>query len=249
MKRLLVLTKAMLLMHLRDRLTLFWNTVFPAFLLVIFGLAFGTTRVGSRPYTTWVLPGLVVLNIMAFGLIRSSALMLELRQRGVLRRLQATPVPALHLVGSYVVVNLLVCLVQSAMLVLLAVLLYDVPITVQGMLRAMPMVLAGVLTFVALGQLISSGLASTSTAVAGGQLFYYSQMFVTDLFMPLGSMPDWLQKVGPYLPSYALVQAVRPPLLEQAWSPELFSHLLVIAIYGVAAALLAAQRFRWEPRQ
>jgi ABC-type polysaccharide/polyol phosphate export permease len=57
-----MLSQAMLLLYLRNRLTLFWNLVFPAVLLLLFGLLFGSTRVGEHPYIAWVLPGMVVLN-------------------------------------------------------------------------------------------------------------------------------------------------------------------------------------------
>jgi ABC-2 type transport system permease protein len=242
-----MLSQAMLLLYLRNRLTLFWNLVFPAVLLLLFGLLFGSTRVGEHPYIAWVLPGMVVLNIMAFGLIRSAAVMLEWRQRGVLRRLQATPMPALVLISSYMLVNVLLCLLQSAVLILLAVLVYHVPLSGRGVVRALPMVLAAVCTFVALGQLISSRLTSVSAAVAAGQLFYYSQMFTTDLFMPLERIPGWLQQIVPYLPAYAVVRTVRPALLAEPWGTDLFASLLVMVIYGVAAACLTVLSFRWEP--
>jgi ABC-2 type transport system permease protein len=190
----------MIRMFMRDRYTLFWNAVFPVFLLLIFGTVFGAMRVDGQQYMVWLLPGMVVLNLMAFGLIRSSATMVEMRQRGVLRQLRATPVPALHLVGSYIVVDVLLCLVQSASLVLVAVIVYKVPITIQATLRALPMVLAGALTFVALGQLLSSVLTSTSAAIGVGQVLHYSLMFVSDLFMPRQSLPDWLQHLAAYLP-------------------------------------------------
>jgi ABC-2 type transport system permease protein len=236
-------------MFLRDRYTLFWNTVFPVFLLLIFGTMFGATQVGGQQYIVWLLPGVVVLNLMAFGLIRSATTMVDMRQQGVLRQLRATPVPALHLVGSYIVVDVLLCLMQSALLVLVAVVVYKVPFTVQAAVRALPMVLAGVLTFVALGQLYSSMLASTSAAVMVGQLLHYSQMFVSDLFMPWQSLPDWLQHIAAYLPAYAVVQVVRPPLLGQAWRADVAWYLLLVVLYGVAATLLTARLFRWEPRR
>src|ERR1043166_4083699 len=151
MRRLLILTRCMMGMFLRDRYMLFWNTVFPVFLLLIFGAVFGAMRVDGQPYMAWALPGMVVLNLMAFGLMRSSATMVELRQQGVLRQLRATPVPALHLVSSYIVVDMLLCRAQSAMLVLVAVVVYKVPFTVEGALRSLPMVLIGALTFIALG--------------------------------------------------------------------------------------------------
>lgn len=132
MKRLFVLSKAMTLLYPRDRLALFWNMAFPVFLLLIFGQVFGRGQGGTRQYVAWVLPGMVVLNLMAFGLIRSAAFMLELRQRGVLRRLHATPEPALALLGSYMLVNVLLCLLQSTVLVLIAILVYDVSIPLEG---------------------------------------------------------------------------------------------------------------------
>ena len=135
MRRLLILTRFMVRMFMRDRYMLFWNTVFPVFLLFIFGTVFGAMSVDGQPYISWALPGMVVLNLMAFGLIRSSATMVEMRQQGVLRQLRATPVPALHLVASYIVVDVLLCLAQSAMLVLVAVMVYKVPLRLSGILR------------------------------------------------------------------------------------------------------------------
>ena len=144
MRRLLVITRCLVRLFVRDRYTLFWNTVFPVFLLLIFGTVFGAMHVDGQQYMSWLLPGMVVLNLMAFGLIRSATTTVDMRQQGVLRQLRATPVPALHLVGSYIVVHVLLCLAQSALLVLVAVLVYKVPLSVQAAVRALPMVLAGV---------------------------------------------------------------------------------------------------------
>ena len=174
--------------------------------------------------------------------------MVEMRQQGVLRQLRATPVPALHLVSSYIVVDVLLCLAQSAMLVLVAVVVYKVPLTVEGAVRALPMVLTGALTFVALGQFLSSVLTKTSAAIGVGQVLHYSLMFVSDLFMPRQSLPDWLQHVASYLPAYAVVQVVRPPLLAQAWRADVAWDMLLVVLYGVAATLLTARLFRWEPQ-
>src|SRR5712692_7074029 len=102
MRRLLILTRCIMRLSLRDRYTLFWNTVFPVFLLLIFGTVFGAMRVDGQQYMSWVLPGMVVLNLMAFGLIRSTTTTVDMRQRGVLRQLRASPMPALCLVGSYI---------------------------------------------------------------------------------------------------------------------------------------------------
>ena len=248
MKRFLVLTKAMALMHLRNRSTLFWNLAFPVFLLVIYSQIFGSMDVGGTGFMTWVVPGLVVFNILTFGLISSGTLMVTMRERGVLRRLQASPVPAGQLVGSYLLVNVLIATLQSMIIVFFAALVFRTPLTLSGTLLAFPMIILGILTFVALGQVISGVAATAGAAVAIGQILNFSQMFITDMIMPMNFMPEWIQKLAPYLPAYAMVQLVRAPLVDGRLSPDLWPNLLVMIGYTIVAGLVAARLFRWAPK-
>jgi ABC-2 type transport system permease protein len=248
MKRFLVLTKAMLLMHLRNRATLFWNLAFPVFLLVIYSQIFGRQRVGEESYMTWAVPGVVVFNILAFGLLSSGTMMVNLREKGVLRRLQASPIPAGQLVGSYLIVNVLIAILQSTIIVLFSALVFKTPLTVAGAVRALLMVVLGILAFVALGQVISGMAPNAGVAVAVGQIVNFSQMFITDMIMPMEFLPEWIQRAAPYLPAYAVVQLVRPPLIDGSLGPELWSNLSVVAAYTIAAGIVAARLFRWSPR-
>jgi len=248
MKRFLILTKAMLLMHLRNRATLFWNLLFPVFLLVIYSVIFGANRVGEESYMTWVVPGVIVFNILAFGLLGSGMMIVDMREKGVLRRLQASPLPARQLVGSYLTVNVLIAVLQSAIILLFAVLVFHMPVGLTGTVRAFPMIVLGVLTFVALGQVISGVAVSTGVALAIGQILNFGMMFITDLVLPLEMLPNWLQKVAPYLPAYAVVQLVRPPLVGGSFGPDLWPNLMVAGAYALVAGILAACLFRWAPR-
>ena len=254
MNRFIAFTKALALIHLRNRAILFWNLIFPLLMLVLYGTIFSGAAFGGGMaadglnYIDWVLPGVLVFNALAFGLITSSSMMLSMRELGVLRRLQATPMPAGQLVGAYFLVNVTIVLLQSLIIIAAAVILFDATITAVGLLLALPMVLVGILTFVALGQVVS-GLAPTAgVAVMGGQLLYFALLFVTDMILPLALLPEWLQKVAVYLPSYAVVQLVRPPLMEGSLSPDLGLHLAVAAAYALLAGLVAARLFRWSPR-
>ena len=248
MRRYLALTKAMTLMHLRNRSTLFWNLAFPLFLLVIYSQIFGAMDVGGIGFMAWVVPGVVVFNILSFGLLSSGTLMVNMREQGVLRRLQASPIPAAQLVGSYLLVNVLIALLQSTIILGFAVLVFRTPLTLVGALWALPMIILGTITFVALGQLISGVAATAGVAVAVGQILNFGQMFITDMIMPIDFLPDWLQKVAPYLPAYATVQLVRPPLVDGHLGLHLWPNLLLLAGYAVVAGLVAARLFRWSPR-
>lgn len=251
MKRFWMFTKALTLVHVRNRTILFWNLVFPVFMLGIYALIFGGGSFGGGDvrYVDWVLPGVLVFNALAFGVVTSSSMMLSMRENGVLRRLQATPMPASQLVGSYVLVNVVIVMIQSLIILLTAALVFGVDVSLQGAMLALPMVLVGVLTFVGIGQIVG-GLAPTAAAATIiGQLLYFSMMFVTDLIMPIEALPDWLQSAARLLPSYAVVQLIRPPLLEGSLHPQTGLYIGIALAYALAAALIASRLFRWEPRR
>ncbi|MCQ3936556.1 MAG: hypothetical protein DPW18_05845 [Chloroflexi bacterium] len=241
MKRFLILTKAIFLMHLRNGFVLFWNFAFPVLLMLIYGVV-------MSQYMDYMTPGVIVLNALSFGLVGSSNMMLEMREKSVLRRLQASPLPAGQLIGSYLLVNLLIGILQSTLIIIAGVLLYKVPVSALSLALAYPMILAGLLAFMALGGIISGVAAKAGTATAVGMTIYSSLMFISDMVFPLDMLPDWLRNIVPYLPAYPVVQLVRSALLEATLDPNWLSHLFLLAAYGIGATFIAAKLFRWEPK-
>ncbi len=248
MKRYWLITKALALMHLRNREVMFWNLAFPILLLVIYGVVFGGQSVGRQNYMVWVMPGVIVLNALAFGVVTGSSMMVSMREQGILRRLQATPLPAGHLLAAYVTINVVLGLAQSLIVVVACVLLFRVPLTAEGLALALPAIVAGVLVFNAIGQIVAGIAPKAGSAVILGQVLYFSLMFVTDMVMPMDFMPAWVRSVAPYLPSYAVVQLVRAPFLEGAWDPQWAAHMAVIGLYAAGAVVLGAKLFRWGPK-
>ena len=241
MKRFLILTKAIFLMHLRNGFVLFWNFAFPVLLMLIYGVV-------MSQYMDYMTPGVIVLNALSFGLVGSSNMMLEMREKSVLRRLQASPLPAGQLIGSYLLVNLLIGILQSTLIIIAGVLLYKVPVSGLSLALAYPMILAGLLAFMALGGIISGVAAKAGTATAVGMTIYSSLMFISDMVFPLDMLPNWLRNVVPYLPAYPVVQLVRSALLEATLNPKWLTHLFLLAVYGIGATFIAAKLFRWEPK-
>lgn len=241
MKRFLILTKAIFLMHLRNGFVLFWNFAFPVLLMLIYGVV-------MSQYMDYMTPGVIVLNALSFGLVGSSNMMLEMREKSVLRRLQASPLPAGQLIGSYLLVNLLIGILQSTLIIIAGVLLYKVPVSALSLALAYPMILVGLLAFMALGGIISGVAAKAGTATAVGMTIYSSLMFISDMVFPLDMLPNWMRNIVPYLPAYPVVQLVRSALLEATLDPKWLMHLFLLAAYGLGATFIAAKLFRWEPK-
>ncbi|MCC7360780.1 MAG: ABC transporter permease [Anaerolineales bacterium] len=241
MKRFLIFTKALLLIHLRAREVLFWNFAFPVFLMLIYGLI-------MAEYMKWLTPGVIVLNALSFGLVSSSAVLVEMREKGILRRLRATPLPALHLLGAYLSVNLLLGLGQGGLILLVGVAVYGLKLSFVGLALGLPMIVAGALTFLALGQVVGGLAPKAGVATAAGMTLYFGLMFISDMVFPVAQLPAWLQAVVAYFPSYAVVQLVRAPLLEGTLAANWPVNLALMAAYALAATLIAGRLFRWDPR-
>ena len=242
MKRFLIFTKAMFLMHLRSREVLFWNFAFPVFLMLIFGAI-------MRQYINWMTPGIIVLNALSFGLVSSATLLVEMRDKGILRRLRATPLPSIQLLGSYLSVNLLMGLCQAGLVLITAVLLYGMPLTAAGLALGLPLIVVGALAFLALGQLVGGLAPRAGAATAMGMTLYFGMMFISDLIFPVAQLPEWMQKIVPWLPSTLVINMVRPALLDATLDPQWLGHLALLAAYAVAATLVVSRVFRWDPRQ
>ena len=150
MYRFTTFTRYLALIHLRNRTVLFWNLLFPVLMLTLYATVFTTQFTGAPAdfnFIDWVLPGVLVFNALAFGLITSSSLMLTMRELGVLRRLQATPMPAGQVVAAYLLVNVTIVLLQSAIIIATAALFFDATVTLSGLLLTLPMLLVGIITF------------------------------------------------------------------------------------------------------
>jgi ABC-2 type transport system permease protein len=242
MKRFLILTRANLLMNIRNRTAFFWNLAFPIGLIVLYGLIWPQA-------IAWLTAGVVVLNLMSSGLLGDSAQLTSLRELGVLRRVRATPLPAWQMIASYVIARLALVLVQSAAIVATAVLLYGASFTVGGLVAALLLALVGGLVFLLLGQVIASVAPTNAAAGAISQAIYFPLMFVSNLFLPIEQLPAWLAGIIRWTPATMLVDMVRPVLLPVPAAQPAWVNAVGLAVYGLAALVVAARLFQWEPRR
>ena len=145
--------------------------------------------------------------------------------------------------------------------VLVALLLVTIALTAGALLfgvsipgRTMPAFLAalavGAMTFSALGLAITAAIPNADAAPAVVNASILPLLFFSDVFFSLEGAPSWLTTFSDFFPvrhfSQALIEAFVPGTEGSAFAPE---HLLVMAAWGVAGALLAARFFRWEPRR
>lgn len=127
------------------------------------------------------------------------------RVQGWLELKQASPMPRL----AYLCAKLLNCaafaLIVLALLIAMSVTIGGAHLSAPEALRLTGVVLAGSIPFTAMGLLIALVVPANS-APGVINLIYLPMSFASGFWMPVSTLPHWLQSIAPALPSYHLAQ-------------------------------------------
>lgn len=182
--------------------------VFPVMLFLMFGLPNAGnelpagTSVGAFMMGSFAAYGMLGIAIFSFGV----DLAVE-RGRGWLRLMRATPAPAWSYFGAKVAMAALFGVLTLALLFGAASAWAGVRLEAGAWLRLALTLLVGGLAFAPLG--FSLGYwASPRGAAPIANLVYLPLSFASGLFFPLSQLPQILQDLAPWLPTYHFGQLV-----------------------------------------
>ena len=247
-----------LVMYSRNRAVMFWVIAFPIGYMLLFGAIYGTMTVdpnnpNSAKLITYMVPGIIVMSLMSNGIIGNANGMAVWRERGILRRLQATPLPAWQMLVSRILVQSMIMVGQAIILVAVSIALYGVKYEVLGLLQALPFVILGAILFMAIGQMIAALVGKAETVAIACQLIYFPLLFLSGLVIPLDQLPEGIQNIGKYLPTAMIGDLVRAPMLSgfemgsfNATHLPMAVDLLGAVIYLIVTVFISARFFKWD---
>lgn len=232
----------------------FFTVVFPLIFLVVFNLLFGNgevqTDVGKVSGSTFYVASIAALSVISACYVNVSMGISFSRDAGTLKRLRGTPLPAWAYIFGRVAQGVFVAVLLVGVVTFFGALFYDVSVPTKTMPAFIVTTLVGAATFSALGLAITSVIpnAEASPAVVNASILPLE--FISGIFIPLDNAPDWLPKVADLFPVKHFADAMRT-----AFSPLTtgsgfeWDRLGVVALWGIAGAILAARYFSWEPRR
>lgn len=201
----------------------------------------------SFNYISFLVPGVVAMALMTNGIYGVSGTFVAYRQRGVLRRLKATPMPLPSFIGSRVLVHLGLALVQAGLVVAVGVGLFHVHMAPGPTLaRIAVLALIGSGSFVSIGFFVAAVSKNVEAAAALGQVIGTPMMFLSGIFFPMDNAPSWIQPVVKAMPLYYLANAMRDVMIKgfALWAVR-WDILILLAVIAVFFAC-SVRFFRWE---
>lgn len=227
-----------------------FTVAMPLLMAVIVGAAVGNQVVDPRTgvrVMQFVIPVMAVFGV-AQGCFGALAIHLaDLRDRGWLKRLRGTPVPAWAVLAGLVGASLVIAAVTVAVLLTVGVVFYDVQMVWRTLPALLVTLLLGAFCFTALGFAVVALVRSAAAVQLIGTGLLLALAFVSDIILIGGRLPAWLDTVGWVFPLRHLGNAVRDDLNPFLTGSGFYGdHLAVLAAWGIGGAAVAVWRFRWE---
>jgi ABC transporter DrrB family efflux protein len=202
------------------------------------------TEPGAR-YIDFLIPGLLGMNIMSGGMWGVGFVIVEMRQRKLLKRLIATPMRRPDFLGSMMASRMTVVFLQLALLLLFGWLVFH--LVIQGSLWTIALLaVLGGFVFSGLGLLVACRTSKIET-VSGLMNLVMLPMFVfSGIFFSSDRFPAGIQPFIKALPLTALNDALRATILEGASLPSQAGRVLVMLAWGAVSFAVALRIFRWN---
>jgi ABC-2 type transport system permease protein len=200
-----------------------------------------TQRISS---VSFIVPSILAMALMQLGVFAAIPLVQQ-REKLILKRLNATPLPRWTLVASNVVVRLILAALQTALILGIGVALLGVDIAGNWAVIA-GFVALGALVFVSIGYVIASFARTEEAANGMTSVVQFPLMFLSGIFFPLEIMPDWLRGVATFMPLTYLGDALRQTMVGGTPFAPLGVDALVLVGWLVVSLGISARFFRWQ---
>jgi ABC-2 type transport system permease protein len=216
-------------------------TVQMALIFLVFRYMFGgAIDAGPIPYVEFLVPGFITTGVLFSGAWAAIAVAEDLQQ-GFIDRLRSLPIPRSSVLAGRALADTGILTLSAAVTTLIA---FAVGFRLHGSaldgLAAFALVIAFGYVFEWL--FITLGLFAGSPQAAGAMgLVLYPLIFASSAYVPVSTMPGWLQAFAEHQPVTYMVDAVRALALgpdAQALLGHSTSYFVVRALVW-AAALLA----------
>ncbi len=238
----------------REPASVFFTVVLPLIFFTLFASIFGsdTTTVDGQEIdtSTYYVPAILALALINATFVNLTIWLTIARERGQLKRVRATPVPAWVVIVGRTLTAVAVSFVMVVVVCLFGAVLYGVDLPTSTLPGVVVSVLVGTCSLAALGFAVAGVVPSENAAPAVANVIVLPLEFISGIFVPSEQIPDWMNSIAsvfPVKPLFDSLFAAFDPLasgIGVAWG-----DLAVVAAWGVAGVLLALRSFRWSPNR
>jgi ABC-2 type transport system permease protein len=231
---------------------LFWRNPSAAFfnflLPLLFLVAGGVILSGDQKQLDKLVPAIAGMSVMSTTFTALAYNIVFLRERGVLKRIRGTPLPAISYFGGVAANAVTNTALQIAIVVIAGRVFFGIGWP-KDWLELVVFVIAGVVCFAALGVTFAHAIPNFESTPAYVNAVFLPLVIVSFYVFDSSSAPDFLRTIAEALPLYPLIHGLWGALVTGASLSTNLSDLGVIAVWAALGIWLAIRGFSWEQRR
>jgi ABC-2 type transport system permease protein len=199
---------------------------------------------GAR-YIDFVVPGLLGMNLMSSAIWGMGFAIVEARQKKLLKRLVASPMPRWQYLASYILSRLVMLVIEVGVFLGFARLAFGVPFRGSLLELGLLCVLTS-LAFSALGLLVASRAKTMEAASGLMNLVMLPMWILSGVFFSASRFPAVIQPIVRALPLTAAIDSMRGNMLQGMSLSQLLAPMSVLLAWLIVPFAVSLRIFRWK---
>ncbi|PKN79117.1 MAG: ABC transporter [Chloroflexi bacterium HGW-Chloroflexi-9] len=224
---------------------LFFSTAQPVMFVLLFAYVFGgAIQVPNGNYIDFLLPGIIVQTVL-FGTSATAVGLAEDISKGAFDRYRSLPMSRSAVLAGRIAADTANNVFVMALMIVVG---FAIGFRFQGSLLealAMPLlVLVFALPFSWMAAWIGTSVKSVEAANLAGFVWMFPVTFVSSAFVPIASMPGWLQPIAQANPFSVAVDAARALALGEDATRDVVKTLIWVVLLLAIVVPLAVRGYR-----
>jgi len=180
-----------------------------------------------------IVPGLIGTILTMTMVLMTGLAMTRERERGTFENLLSTPALPIEVMTGKIVPYILIGLIQVTLILIAALLLFEVPMQGNPLLLYF-VVLLFIAANLTLGITFSSIARNQLQAMQMTFFFFLPSILLSGFMFPFRGMPEWAQWIGSVLPLTHFLQLVRGIMLKGNGFMDLWPQMWPIVVFMLA---------------
>jgi ABC-2 type transport system permease protein len=198
---------------------------------------------GEPNYFQFMAPGIMAMVVMLSVMTGLAASIAREREDGTLDGILVSPINRLSIILGKAFSQIARGLLQAAIILGLATLLFGVVIH-GNLLLVVLLLILGVFSFVGVGVLISALATRQETAMTIMMTLQFPMLFLSGVLFPVQQMPEWIQAISKAVPLTYATQALRQVMTLGVGISEVIGQIIILVGFGIVTLAIAIPAFQ-----
>lgn len=200
---------------------------------------------GNLEYLDFLIPGVIALTVFMGSVATTGSAIAGEKEDGTLVRMLMTPVSKRSVILGKTIYQLILQLGRAVILILAAYFLLGFNMNGSWLLISLVLVIF-TLGGVGMGIVMSTMVEDMESFFQLNMLVTMPSMFVTGVFFPLSSVPNWMRYIAYCLPLTYAIDAMRIVMIKGQGLNAISTDLIILSLFAIVTFTAGVHLFRRE---